>query len=71
MLFVEFQGSAVTAELNDDVMDTFAAVFSKLSQRVLWKRDAKVQSGLGQNTKLLSWLPQNDLLGMYLCLRGH
>ncbi|PIK37266.1 putative UDP-glucuronosyltransferase 2C1 [Apostichopus japonicus] len=39
------RGSAVTAELNDDVMDTFAAVFSKLSQRVLWKRDAKVQSG--------------------------
>ncbi|XP_013390324.1 UDP-glucuronosyltransferase 2C1 [Lingula anatina] len=43
--------------------EVLANVFSRLSQRVLWRYVGELPPGLGKNVKLLEWLPQNDLLG--------
>ncbi|XP_035684178.1 UDP-glucuronosyltransferase 2C1-like [Branchiostoma floridae] len=42
--------------------EMFAAVFARLRQKVVWRYAGEKPAGLGNNTKLMSWLPQNDLL---------
>ncbi|XP_066289814.1 UDP-glucuronosyltransferase 2C1-like [Branchiostoma lanceolatum] len=42
--------------------EMFAAVFAQLRQKVVWRYVGEKPTGLGNNTKLMSWLPQNDLL---------
>ncbi|XP_066289194.1 UDP-glucuronosyltransferase 2C1-like [Branchiostoma lanceolatum] len=42
--------------------EMFAAVFAQLRQKVVWRDVGEKPTGLGNNTKLMSWLPQNDLL---------
>ena len=45
--------------------EMFAAVFAQLRQKVVWRYLGEKPAGLGNNTKLMSWLPQKDLLGGY------
>eukprot|EP00058_Branchiostoma_floridae_P015884 XP_002601372.1 hypothetical protein BRAFLDRAFT_82696 [Branchiostoma floridae] len=40
----------------------FAAAFARLRQKVVWRYTGEKPAGLGNNTKLMSWIPQNDLL---------
>ncbi|XP_066283174.1 UDP-glucuronosyltransferase 2C1-like [Branchiostoma lanceolatum] len=42
--------------------DVLAAAFARLRQKVVWRYVGEKPTGLGNNTKLLAWLPQNDLL---------
>ncbi|XP_066286549.1 UDP-glucuronosyltransferase 2C1-like isoform X2 [Branchiostoma lanceolatum] len=42
--------------------EVFAAAFARLRQKVVWRYVGEKPTGLGNNTKLLGWLPQNDLL---------
>ncbi|XP_078606231.1 UDP-glucuronosyltransferase 2C1-like [Branchiostoma floridae x Branchiostoma japonicum] len=42
--------------------EMFAAVFAQLRQKVVWRYVGEKPAGLGNNTKLMSWLPQKDLL---------
>ncbi|XP_066286542.1 UDP-glucuronosyltransferase 2C1-like [Branchiostoma lanceolatum] len=42
--------------------EVFAAAFARLRQKVVWRYVGEKPTGLGNNTKLLAWLPQNDLL---------
>lgn len=49
--------------LPDDVVEHVAAAFAQLPQKVIWRHTGKRPSTLGNNTLLLDWLPQNDLLG--------
>ncbi|XP_013870085.1 UDP-glucuronosyltransferase 2A1 isoform X3 [Austrofundulus limnaeus] len=46
-----------------DVTEDIAAAFAELPQKVIWRHKGKKPSTLGNNTLLLDWLPQNDLLG--------
>ncbi|KAJ4439924.1 hypothetical protein ANN_08054 [Periplaneta americana] len=41
---------------------TFLSAFSRLPQRVLWKRESDDMPGLSDNVKLAKWLPQQDVL---------
>ncbi|XP_066284085.1 UDP-glucuronosyltransferase 2C1-like [Branchiostoma lanceolatum] len=43
-------------------IEIFAAAFARLRQKVVWRYVGEKPTGLGNNTKLLEWLPQNDLL---------
>ncbi|XP_054754492.2 UDP-glucuronosyltransferase 1A1-like [Lytechinus pictus] len=43
--------------------EIFARVFSELPQRVIWRYTGPRPRFLGNNTKLVEWMPQNDLLG--------
>ncbi|XP_036450678.1 UDP-glucuronosyltransferase 1A5-like [Colossoma macropomum] len=46
-----------------DTADEIAAVFAKLPQKVIWRHLGPKPSTLGNNTLLVNWMPQNDLLG--------
>ncbi|XP_019722186.1 UDP-glucuronosyltransferase 2C1-like isoform X1 [Hippocampus comes] len=50
-------------ELVADLADEIAATFAKLPQKVIWRYKGTPPSTLGNNTLLVDWMPQNDLLG--------
>ncbi|XP_051978853.1 UDP glucuronosyltransferase 5 family, polypeptide A1 [Xyrauchen texanus] len=51
------------AQLPHDVTDEIAAAFAQLPQKVIWRYTGPRPVTLGNNTLLVDWLPQNDLLG--------
>ncbi|XP_061128920.1 UDP glucuronosyltransferase 5 family, polypeptide G1 [Syngnathus typhle] len=55
-------GTLVSA-LPRDVTEAIAAAFAQLPQKVVWRIKGEKPSSLGDNTLLVDWLPQNDLLG--------
>ncbi|KAM6925541.1 UDP-glucuronosyltransferase 2A1-like [Xenentodon cancila] len=50
-------------DLGSELSETFASAFANLPQKVLWRHAGKRPTTLGNNTMLLDWLPQNDILG--------
>nr|XP_054748735.1 UDP-glucuronosyltransferase 1A8-like [Lytechinus pictus] len=46
-----------------EMTEAFARVFSELPQRVIWRYTGPRPRNLGNNTMLVKWMPQNDLLG--------
>lgn len=55
-------GTLVSA-LSREVTEAIAAAFAELPQKVVWRFVGEKPSTLGNNTMLLDWLPQGDLLG--------
>uniref|UniRef100_A0A8P4K1H8 UDP-glucuronosyltransferase n=1 Tax=Dicentrarchus labrax TaxID=13489 RepID=A0A8P4K1H8_DICLA len=53
----------LVAKLPEDIAEDIAAAFAQLPQKVIWRYKGKRPPTLGNNTLLLDWLPQNDLLG--------
>ncbi|XP_068070893.2 UDP glucuronosyltransferase 5 family, polypeptide C3 isoform X3 [Danio rerio] len=49
--------------LPDYVSSEIAAAFARLPQKVIWRYTGKKPSTLGNNTLLVDWMPQKDLLG--------
>ncbi|XP_028257192.1 UDP-glucuronosyltransferase 2C1-like [Parambassis ranga] len=50
-------------ELPVDIVNEIAAAFAKLPQKVIWRYKGDKPAALGNNTLLIDWMPQNDLLG--------
>ncbi|XP_045889246.1 UDP-glucuronosyltransferase 2A1-like [Micropterus dolomieu] len=50
-------------ELPHDLADEIAAAFAKLPQKVIWRYKGDRPATLGNNTLLVDWMPQSDLLG--------
>uniref|UniRef100_A0A8C9X2U8 UDP-glucuronosyltransferase n=1 Tax=Sander lucioperca TaxID=283035 RepID=A0A8C9X2U8_SANLU len=55
-------GSLVSA-LPRETTEAIAAAFAQLPQKVVWRFVGERPSSLGNNTLLVKWLPQKDLLG--------
>jgi len=53
----------VLEEVDEDLLQLMAKAFSKLPQKILWKLKGTSKVSISDNVKLLSWLPQNDILG--------
>ncbi|XP_051739265.1 UDP-glucuronosyltransferase 2C1-like [Ctenopharyngodon idella] len=53
----------VFGQLLSEINDEIAAAFAKLPQKVIWRHTGPRPSNLGNNTLIVDWLPQNDLLG--------
>ncbi|KAG9335161.1 hypothetical protein JZ751_005634 [Albula glossodonta] len=49
--------------LQPPISEIIASAFARLPQKVVWRHLGARPSTLGNNTLLLDWLPQNDLLG--------
>ncbi|KAL2093393.1 hypothetical protein ACEWY4_010705 [Coilia grayii] len=49
--------------LPSDISEEIAAAFAELPQKVIWRHQGPKPSTLGNNTLLVDWMPQNDLLG--------
>ncbi|XP_038070217.1 UDP-glucuronosyltransferase 2C1-like [Patiria miniata] len=60
---VVFSLGSVVDVMSEEMADTIAGALSRLPQRVLWRYPGKPPKSLGGNTKLVSWLSQNDVLG--------
>nr|XP_046236844.1 UDP glucuronosyltransferase 5 family, polypeptide G1 [Scatophagus argus] len=55
-------GTLVSA-LPREITEAIAAAFADLPQKVVWRFVGEKPASLGNNTLLVDWLPQNDLLG--------
>ncbi|XP_029376093.1 UDP-glucuronosyltransferase 1-5-like isoform X2 [Echeneis naucrates] len=55
-------GSTVNA-LPAEVAEEIASVFAKMPQKVIWRHKGERPSTLGNNTLIVDWMPQKDLLG--------
>lgn len=53
----------LVGELPQDTAEEIAAAFAQLPQKVVWRYLGQKPANLGNNTLLVNWLPQNDLLG--------
>ncbi|XP_041093167.1 UDP-glucuronosyltransferase 1-2-like [Polyodon spathula] len=49
--------------LPSGLTDKIAYAFSQLPQKIIWRHLEERPSSLGNNTLLVKWIPQNDLLG--------
>ncbi|XP_051914026.1 UDP-glucuronosyltransferase 2A2-like isoform X1 [Hippocampus zosterae] len=50
-------------DLGPELSEIIASAFASLSQKVVWRHIGKRPATLGNNTLLVDWLPQNDILG--------
>lgn len=55
-------GTLITA-LPKEVTEAIALAFAQLPQKVIWRFVGEKPSTLGNNTLLVCWMPQSDLLG--------
>lgn len=46
-----------------DITSEIAAAFAQIPQKVIWRHAGERPNNLGNNTLLVKWMPQNDLLG--------
>ncbi|XP_062405501.1 UDP-glucuronosyltransferase 2A2-like [Sardina pilchardus] len=53
----------LVGQLPSDIADEIAVALAELPQKVIWRYTGERPSALGNNTILVKWLPQNDLLG--------
>ncbi|KAL2093392.1 hypothetical protein ACEWY4_010704 [Coilia grayii] len=53
----------LVGSLPSDISEEIAAAFAELPQKVIWRHQGPKPSTLGNNTLLVDWMPQNDLLG--------
>lgn len=53
----------LVGELPQDVTEEIASAFAQMPQKVVWRYLGQRPNNLGNNTLLVEWLPQNDLLG--------
>ncbi|XP_040906726.1 UDP-glucuronosyltransferase 1-2-like isoform X2 [Toxotes jaculatrix] len=49
--------------LPKEVTDEIASAFAKMPQKVIWRHKGERPSTLGNNTLIVDWMPQKDLLG--------
>ncbi|XP_030831932.1 UDP-glucuronosyltransferase 1-2 [Strongylocentrotus purpuratus] len=61
--FIIFSLGIQVTELPKEMAEAFARVLSELPQRVIWRYTGTRPRYLGNNTMLVDWMPQNDLLG--------
>ncbi|TRY88607.1 hypothetical protein DNTS_016506 [Danionella cerebrum] len=60
--FVVVSFGAGVKYLSEDIAQKLAGALSRLPQRVIWRFSGVPPPNLGNNTKLVDWMPQNDLL---------
>ncbi|KAL2088266.1 hypothetical protein ACEWY4_015165 [Coilia grayii] len=51
------------SDLPSDLTEEIAGAFAELPQKVIWRYMGERPSTLGNNTLLVDWMPQNDILG--------
>lgn len=61
--FVVVSFGAGVKYLSHDIAHKLAGALARLPQRVVWRFSGVPPQNLGNNTKLVDWMPQNDLLG--------
>ncbi|XP_072118500.1 UDP-glucuronosyltransferase 1A1-like [Mobula birostris] len=60
---VIFTLGSMISKIPLEIASRIASAFGQIPQKVLWRYTGEVPTTLSPNTKLVKWLPQNDLLG--------
>ncbi|XP_067892110.1 UDP-glucuronosyltransferase 1A1-like [Heterodontus francisci] len=60
---VIFSLGSMVSELPLEIANRIADALGQIPQKVLWRYTGETPTTLAPNTKLVEWLPQNDLLG--------
>uniref|UniRef100_A0A4W3HPA1 UDP-glucuronosyltransferase n=1 Tax=Callorhinchus milii TaxID=7868 RepID=A0A4W3HPA1_CALMI len=58
-----FSLGSMVSDLPVEISNGIAAALGQIPQKVLWRHTGEKPSTLAPNTKLIDWMPQNDLLG--------
>ncbi|XP_055494396.1 UDP-glucuronosyltransferase 1A1-like [Leucoraja erinacea] len=58
-----FTLGSMVSEIPRVIADRIADALGQIPQKVLWRYTGEIPTTLSPNTKLVKWLPQNDLLG--------
>lgn len=61
--FIVMSLGSLVKSLPLEITSEIAAAFSQIPQKVIWRYEGERPNHLGNNTLLVKWLPQNDLLG--------
>ncbi|XP_051973384.1 UDP glucuronosyltransferase 5 family, polypeptide D1 [Xyrauchen texanus] len=61
--FIIMSLGTLVKSLPIDMANKIAAVFASLPQKVIWRNLGPRPSAVGNNTLIVEWMPQNDLLG--------
>ncbi len=61
--FILMSLGAIIGSLPSEITSVIAAAFAQIPQKVIWRHAGERPNNLGNNTLLVKWLPQNDLLG--------
>ncbi|NP_001129341.1 UDP-glucuronosyltransferase 2A3 precursor [Rattus norvegicus] len=60
---VVFSLGSMIKNLTEEKANLIASALAQIPQKVLWRYSGKKPATLGPNTRILNWIPQNDLLG--------
>ncbi|XP_078391555.1 UDP-glucuronosyltransferase 1A1-like isoform X2 [Cetorhinus maximus] len=60
---VVFTLGSMVSEMPPELSNRIASALGQIPQKVLWRYTGEFPTTLAPNTKLMEWLPQNDLLG--------
>ncbi|NP_001170967.1 UDP glucuronosyltransferase 5 family, polypeptide D1 [Danio rerio] len=61
--FIIMSLGTLVKSLPADMANAIAAAFARLPQKVIWRHLGDRPSNVGNNTLIVDWMPQNDLLG--------
>ncbi|XP_029971816.1 UDP-glucuronosyltransferase 1-1-like [Salarias fasciatus] len=60
--FVVFTLGSMLSELPQQTTSVFVEAFRQIPQKVIWRYTGPIPENLPENVKMMSWVPQNDLL---------
>lgn len=59
---VLFSMGSYATGIDENIAAIFAGAFAQIPQKVIWKLNGMPSTSLSPNVKVVSWVPQNDLL---------
>ncbi|XP_053294191.1 UDP-glucuronosyltransferase 1A1 [Pleuronectes platessa] len=60
--FVVFTLGTMVSDLPEEIASIFLEAFRQIPQKVIWRYTGQVPDNVPGNVKIMSWVPQNDLL---------
>lgn len=69
-IYVSMGSSVKAAKMPEHLRKLFIRTFAQIPYRVIWKYDGSIadMKDLPPNVKIGTWLPQQDILGIYTFL---
>lgn len=60
---IVFSMGSMVRSMHHSKSEMIARALARLPQKVIWRYAGERPKGLGENTKIMEWIPQNDLIG--------
>ncbi|XP_029003330.1 UDP-glucuronosyltransferase 1-6-like isoform X2 [Betta splendens] len=60
--FVVFALGTMVSHMPEEITSVFLQAFKQIPQKVIWRYTGQVPGNVPENVKIMTWIPQNDLL---------